>query len=44
MVRVKGKVKKVLRKKPVKAGSTDNTHGGLPTRALIKIMKANKNG
>ena len=43
MVRVKGKVKKVLRKAPVKAGENRKFSGGIPVKAVIRIMNK-KNG
>lgn len=48
MAKGKGKVKAKVKKKPVKAGSTDKSHGGAPTSKLVKIVtkikNKNKNG
>jgi hypothetical protein len=35
--KVKGKVKASVKKKPVKAGSTPQPHGGFPTQKVITI-------
>ena len=40
MARAKGKLKATTRKKPIKAGSTDKTHGGFPTQKAILIRSA----
>ena len=33
----KGKTKAIVKKSPIKAGSTHRQHGGLPTRKVILI-------
>lgn len=35
--KVKGKVKVSVKKRPVKAGSTPQPHGGFPTQKVIQI-------
>lgn len=43
MAKAKGKIKSSVKKKPVKAGSTDKTHGGFPTAKVVKIVTKIKN-
>lgn len=37
MPKAKATIKAKVKKKPVKAGSTDKTHGGFPTQKAILI-------
>jgi hypothetical protein len=39
----KVKVKSSVKRNPVKAGSTDKTHGGFPTAKVVKIVTKIKN-
>ena len=39
----KAKIKSNVKRKPVKAGSTDKTHGGFPTAKVVKIVTKIKN-
>lgn len=44
MAKAKAKVKTSVKRKPVKAGSKNQSHGGLPTKKVVLITSKIKRG